>query len=638
MLTAEPNVAHKGQGSAGFAEFRRELVRRFFNPKSYFFLCLSTQLENASSVAADLDEDDYLLIGQTMDALVNEENLFDKLEELSVLARFRDFYDSLEEGVRHLREGAPTAEEMKHTIEGMAHSLVEALIDILQTPESRDHLVEILNTQPSPEGPAAIDINESVVEKHLLFAEREATPTVETAASAVAQPAPPSKTERAPGSDLVEKEPVVEPLPVAGGREPMALQEYAQRQTKTMITAVGSMLRAISAKPGSRQPWSKLCRQLQGLRETAMIHGMEDLESLAFKGWRLLEVRARLSPFPRSRAWTQLYEQLADALHLTLKADAGQKLSGELSRLAGTFKMLIAHPEKIDELVVLPSSPRAADEQAAATATPVAADLNQLKLPGDDDQELIKLVREVRQERERQFEIPTMGQSEASRDDQSLSGRTPDGAKNGGAASSDKTRRAFALAHFQEESELYFEIAEEAIQNLFGNASSRLALDSLELGAYSLKVAARKLGLEPLARFPEHVEELVKRVIAKGVSLEETPLRIISDGLATLKQAERFEDLETPAMRQLTTQILRLAKSIEGVAGKPPSAQRAGEAVPAADRVEATAPDGSFRPSVEEKESKEGANLDASPSVRQPPRFRDSIDFLMVDDSDSDSE
>lgn len=625
MLTADHNVACKTQGATESPEFRRELIRRFFNPKSYFFLCLSTQLENASSIATDLSEEDYLLIGQVMDVLVNEENPLGKLEQLSVIERFRDFCENLEDGVRQLRESEPSTEEMKHTIEGMAHTLVDALIDVLHAPASRARLAEIIHEQPSGDVAAAIDINESIVEKHMSFVDGEAAaPSGETPVGPHTEQKPSAKDEEAGEKAAAESGLVVEALTVGKGREPQALQEYALRQVGAMIAAVERTLRSINSKPGNRQKWTSLCRQLQGLRDTAMIHGLEDIESFAFKGWRLLEVRARLNPFPQSGAWYRLYQQLAEAMRLTTDRDADHESSLRLSRLTDTFKVLIAHPEKIDELVTLPSSSPVKYDQSAAAAPSAAADLAKLELPGEDDEELIELITQVRHEREEQFEVPAMGQFGETTNERPGSRQKP--------GSSKKSRAP--LAHFHEESELYFEIAEEAVQNLFVNGSSRLAVESLELGAYSLKVAARKLGLEPLARFPEHVEELAKKTMALGVPFTDAALRAISDGLGMLKQVERLEDLETPAMRQLTNQILKFTKCVEDGAATATVAQRTSGAKSGETAVALN----ELQEGIREKETKgKQANV-AAPSSTAQPRARDTIDFLMADESDMEPE
>ncbi len=68
-------------------EFKNELVKRFFNPQSYFFLCLSTQLQDISAVACDIDEDDYLIIGQIMQHFVESENPRQELSRFAVIER-----------------------------------------------------------------------------------------------------------------------------------------------------------------------------------------------------------------------------------------------------------------------------------------------------------------------------------------------------------------------------------------------------------------------------------------------------------------------------------------------------------------------------------------------------------------------
>lgn len=704
MLTAKHNAP---QRSLEFAEFRRELIRRFFNPQSYFFLCLSTQLENVSAIAADLSEDDYLLIGQLMDMLVNHENLSEKLEQLSALERFRDFHDNLEEGVMQLRESEPSPEEMKYTIEGMAHFMVDALVDILHSPPSRDRLIQIIREESSPDETEPIDINESVVEKHLdsvepstqpeqselapavsslitpqsqsiqIFSEENdstellkargeqqlevhttiAPPTEQvedliysaenTALSAVVETssAPDVDPESAPKNiathdkEVVELEPAVEPLAADQRNEPMALQEHARRQIEAILDEVHKTLTAIKTNPGRKPKWSNLRQQLQSLRETSMIHGVEEIESLAFKGWRLLELRAQLNLSP-GPAWARLYQQLAEALHLSIAGDVDQKSLTDIQRLAETFIALIAHPEKIVEFVTPPPAAQPIDNKHTLAASQTATNVSSLKLPGEDDDELMKLISEVRHERADQFEVPVMETPNELRNNPV----TPPAQKSVKLATeSAATRRLSArdtsLAQFYEQALLYFEIVEEAVQNLFNNSSSRLALDSLELGAYSLKRAARKLGLEPLARFPEHVEELVKKIIALGVPFGETPLQVIREGFGKLKHVGRLEELETPDMRQVTIQVLKFMKSLDEVAAKPQVTHMTNTiTLPSGDSAEDLTTRGSARLRSRDKEIKAKPGQVVLPPASPPPTGRASIDFLMVDDSEIESE
>ncbi len=124
-------------------EFKNELVKRFFNPQSYFFLCLSTQLQDISAVACDIDEDDYLIIGQIMQHFVESENPRQELSRFAVIERYRDFNHGLDEVIGQLRQPGLNAEDMKKLIESAANDFVEVLVDVIHDDASRTLLLQL---------------------------------------------------------------------------------------------------------------------------------------------------------------------------------------------------------------------------------------------------------------------------------------------------------------------------------------------------------------------------------------------------------------------------------------------------------------------------------------------------------------
>ncbi|MDQ7064866.1 MAG: hypothetical protein Q9P90_11555 [candidate division KSB1 bacterium] len=156
--------------SQSFQDFRKELIRRFFNPRSYFFLCLSTQLQDMDHIAADISEDDYLLIGQVMQRLVDSSQPEQDLAALQILTRFQDFHHTLDESLHHLYQPGLAPDEMKQIIEGLAHDFVEVLIDVLHDPVEKKRLLGLMHldqtlAEAAPLTDAKImELNESVVE------------------------------------------------------------------------------------------------------------------------------------------------------------------------------------------------------------------------------------------------------------------------------------------------------------------------------------------------------------------------------------------------------------------------------------------------------------------------------------------
>lgn len=633
MLTGD---AREPQRSLGLDDFRRELIRRFFNPQSYFFLCVSTQLQNVPSIAKDLNEDDYLLIGQVLEELVHTDDVFNKLEQLSKLKRFQDFCDYLEEGVLQLREHEPSPENMKQTIQGMAHFMVDTLIDILHEPDSREHLVEIIGKKNSSRSAERVDINESLIEN---LYNRAALDDVQPARLTDDDIAPPFKQnfdrpieEEQHSIDLdfdteelavrnqhtVKSEPAREhaasatddalgdfsfhlqdevklpseaPLPAistiktppAGAppvlirsREPQAMHDNASRQILGIIKQVIDEF-SEADRSTKKMRWAQLRKLLQSLREIAMINGLEEVEGLAFKGWRLLEVGAQRN-ISLGPPWKELYRRLGNSLESVVRDDRHDM--PDLLQLSATFNKLIEHPENIEGIAETPAPQRKKDEQKVVVVSHDETNARHFKLPGEDDSELISLINEVRRDRKDRVVHNTEEKIDAPKRPETAD--TPIVAAEPPSLPQHIVHKPAANPHpllkqFHNETEIYFEIAEEAVRNLRANPSSRLALDSLELAAYSLKVAARKLAIETCARFPEHIEEFVKGALSGGVALDERHLQTIQEGLQYMKRSDTLDEIENATMRNFSNQILRYTKAIDGMRQASQSGQKASE-------------------------------------------------------------
>lgn len=660
-------TADKSLEAPEFANFRSELIRRFFNPQSYFFLCVSTQLENASSIELDLTEDDYLLVGQVMDRLVRCDDLQEMLAKLATLPRFQDFEEHLEEGVVELRDSGQSPEDVKHAIESMAHVLVDSLIDILHSPEPRAQLAHLISDPASGTMHSdTIDINEAVVDQ--LFSAADSAPVPEDEAidspastppiplEEMRSPAPAPPGPNAPPSREVGSGPyrssghstaATPDLEVGGERatdvlsrtieiyespEPPQLEEPTSPQLEANLAAVREAVAAVQGNPARSPRWGDVRQQLQSLRETAMVYGSEEIESLAFKGWRLLELRTHLG-LSIDPAWARLYDRLASVLErLGNGALRGEALA-EAGLLSSMFITVLQHPERAQELI---GSSGLRKESRPAVAAPQAREDRSLKLPGEEDGELLRLIQEVRLDRHEQFETTSLAELEQLKPPEPATPATvaaPTAAPAAEGARGVVTRPAHAtprdprLAAFLEEVGIYFEIVEEAIQHLLKDRSNRVALDSLELGTYSLKVAARKIDVEALARYPEHVEEYVQLLLAEGQAIELAALEAIRNGFAKLQQATCFDELQGPELRQLSNLILKYIKSLKRTPPSPPTAGDAPASRPAS-------PSDGQSP-LRDQHTGGTTNQGFSASAGSPLVSREAIDFLMVDDSDN---
>ncbi|MFQ5706478.1 MAG: hypothetical protein ACE5HO_03465 [bacterium] len=166
-------------------DFDKELIKRFFHPKSYFFYCISHQLE----LILDHDHsnnDDYLLFGNLLDKILNSENKVVELEKLAQIRGFATFYETLNQGVSRLRDSDLDTEQMKIEIERLAQSLVTTTLNALHSQAARlelDHYLGLQkkNSQVLHVEESTTDLAETVATDETLAGEPlpETVPTLE---------------------------------------------------------------------------------------------------------------------------------------------------------------------------------------------------------------------------------------------------------------------------------------------------------------------------------------------------------------------------------------------------------------------------------------------------------------------------
>ena len=146
-------MSHPAQADGD--SFRSELIKRFFNTQSYFFYSLSSCLENASGIVADITESDYSLIGQIIQRFIDDDEPEVTLDRISAIPRFGDFMKGLDLGLVELKRPGLAEKEMKHIVETMARNMVEVIVDVIHDDESSNKLLQII----SP--PASYNLDES---------------------------------------------------------------------------------------------------------------------------------------------------------------------------------------------------------------------------------------------------------------------------------------------------------------------------------------------------------------------------------------------------------------------------------------------------------------------------------------------
>ncbi len=141
-------------------DFERELVKRFFNPRSYFFLCVSEHLRARRPLDEPGAEEEYTLVAALMDRLVNADDPRDELKKLSNSEPFAEYVRILEESIERFRKEALPPDKLKAAIENVAVLFLDATLACLEDASCRLNLFEYLGLEAEAfaRGPASPDV------------------------------------------------------------------------------------------------------------------------------------------------------------------------------------------------------------------------------------------------------------------------------------------------------------------------------------------------------------------------------------------------------------------------------------------------------------------------------------------------
>lgn len=580
-------------------------------------------------MAADLDDDDYSLIGRIMEYLGSRPNSADELQRLTQIERFRTFFEQFNDGVAHLHKQSAehrSHDEISKVVTAMAHLFVDALVDVIHTPNWRQQLLDFLSSdqvrresrtgasEAAPEGaaPAAI----KVVEIRTSTENQQPSPGAAQDESIIpdflgdwdslGQTDSSSDALSTPSSQEEKAVVVVEPAPERAVGElktadPQSsrLQESCRVDMRAILQKAHKTLDGIQrAKKSSTQRihWQKLRSHFFDLRDTAMIYGIEELETLATKARQLLELSLNAmpaqpekaaapeaqslhqiigigtsSPFPNpaeNTVWVQLFNEVLTVFDKAVSQDFEFLPMTEIDHIARRLVAIHHQPDRLEELT---------NAQTIASS-PAAEVEDDFKLPGEDDAELLGLIAEVTGKRppagrqKAQEPKPDSSREQLKPQDEAQIERIKPAMEKPNQLASNEilyvqntrfTAKQPQVTKYQKEAQLCFRVIDEALDILEHDPNHRLSLENVELASGSLKKMARQMDLEPLARFPEHVEELVGRVTSMGVPFSLGVLNTVREGYGHLQHVAESPEAGLAAVENIDHVVLQFIKSLD---------------------------------------------------------------------------
>ncbi len=184
-------------------------------------------------------------------------------------------------------------------------------------------------------------------------------------------------------------------------------------------------------------------------------------------------------------------------------------------------------------------------------------------LPGEDDAELMQLIKEVRRESGVDQAAAPRRQAQPSITDESpaLQTRQRKTAPRKAVARGTVEKSGGGMfERFVAEAELYFGVFEEALARLKQQPHDPFALEDVELAAYSLKGLCRKLGLDRLALLPEAMEKYAAGLISREQPIDRAGWLAIFRAVHTLRSVAQDPDDRQKSVWSLVRTIKHLTK------------------------------------------------------------------------------
>lgn len=560
-------------------QFFEELVNRFFNQSSYFMHCINHEIE---ALVEDMgpDDDDYLLLGHLMDRLVESEDKIRELETLKEIPGFSMFFERLVSGVKYLREAELDSERMKIEIEKLAQSMFGHIVDALQNQETKSQLQNILGITPSeeeqqfefeidepssdePEPPEpdfnldretevqpSKDETDFVAEKGIdtdvenvggyednSVTEGDGSSKIEEAAEFDPEPEierePQFESEREFEAEshpkpepepepekIINSDPVSEPVPVSS--EPTSLVRAFETDSESHLAHLKKHLRALRENPQNWQRWQECDTLFDSIIASAMIYGFDGFEQVASKARRLIS-QVQNPDFDLSDAIAVL-EESVDFLHNTITSDPERP---DVSQVRELSRKLLSPPE---------ATPPKDDSDPVKKNQSNEA---KFKIPGEDDEEILNLVKEISQETNNPH-------------------AKPDGSPAVREVASPSPGDEFAK--FQEQAKLYYVIIEEALNVIGKNREDAQAFEDLEIAASSLRDLVFKTKTEQLGEFPEFLLSIARNSLSTSYLLSEADHQLLIECFEQFCRLRNSDDLNNSEFAK----DLELIKGLNG--------------------------------------------------------------------------
>ncbi|NOY78551.1 MAG: hypothetical protein GXO76_11845 [Calditrichaeota bacterium] len=296
-----------GNNFPGISDFHKELINRFFNPKSYFIFSFINELKTHEALLEN--PENVAIIGLVVDEIINAPDKIETLFNLTRIPGFDVFYHTLMEKVEYLRVTHLTTNQMMETVKELGISLAITFTSMMTRADSKNELLSyagLKKTKPTPfSPPKEPSLQESPPDRK--------EPTGETRPEPMKKPVEPSGVE-----DLFQKGPK--------GPEPPDPWDFFTDDVNEKLDEIDHLLEDFQTQRHNRSLLKKVKIAFQELREWAMIQGNEGIEAISMRTLGVLNLALRTFGFPLEKVLPDVGESVEALREVNRSGWAGENL------------------------------------------------------------------------------------------------------------------------------------------------------------------------------------------------------------------------------------------------------------------------------------------------------------------------
>lgn len=528
--------------------FYQDLINRFFHSHSYFFVCMKYYLENNSLIKAD--DITHQILTNVIRYLTESNDAVSELREISKIRGLENIYIALEAQLAQINFRSLQQTQTKKAIQNLALFLLNNLAYLLSEDENRRSdlgsylqlkisLKQLLKDSNGTFLPQYQEINRTkqVTDAKLM--------NLNYAASDL------------PGKDLSTKD-------YSDHNDSIKFKNFSDEAYALLkpLTGFGQQKQESIAKPAFMEQAHTCFYKLLGL---AMYTGTREVEQIAERVIALLEVirdnQLQLSEYivelvyrAKTAVQNKTYHLQNNKILHNLLDDYDQyiaSLNGQIlnhtpkfaqENLSKETESQDASPEQLESNQEVTGSfqNESFDQNQIDKKADIAVNHGDLIVENDDNDSQIKLldadensnsglIHEIKSTKANPLngiskaiaDIPTLKPASLMPDSRQIS-------NNG------KDDNYLYSAIFSEEAEGYYKMILNAIIKLKGEGNAQSCLEDIELASYSIKVLARKFGMEKISALPEIIEFISYQANKRFVKLPIAIVQSIEDGIALL--------------------------------------------------------------------------------------------------------